>query len=211
MALMREAIPDMRTTVKAVIVEGEVAAARIVTSGTMKRPIQGLGMPLGPIELSITMLYRFVGSQIAEEWFDVDASTRWGLQQDAVKTTKSALSIGWHPDVPGLPMSPADVRRGLEAAKEKLEQAGYPTDLCLLRNEPSDFSLVEQTLRAKRYDAIVVGAGVRLPPQHHLLFEKIVNLVHAGAPQAKICFNATPLDTSDAVLRWISVSEEKPR
>ncbi len=118
--------------------------------------------------------------------------------------TKYALSIGWHPDAPGLPMTAADVRRGLEAAKERLEKLGYPTDLCLLRAEPSDMELVENTLRAKRYDAIVVGAGIRLQPQHHLLFEKIVNLVHAPAPQARICFNTTPLDTSDAVLRWIS-------
>jgi hypothetical protein len=49
-----------------------------------------------------------------------------------------------------------------------------------------------------------VGAGIRLQPHHHLLFEKIVNIVHEHAPQARICFNTTPLDTSDAVLRWIS-------
>jgi L-ascorbate metabolism protein UlaG (beta-lactamase superfamily)/predicted ester cyclase len=80
MAAMREAIPDMRVTVESVIVEGEVAAVRIVNSGTLKRPLPGLDVPLGPVQLNIIMLYRFVGAQIAEEWFDVDASTRWSAK-----------------------------------------------------------------------------------------------------------------------------------
>jgi len=36
-----------------------------------------------------------------------------------------------------------------------------------------------------------------------LLFEKLINVVHAQAPDAKICFNTTPADTSEAVRRWI--------
>ena len=49
----------------------------------------------------------------------------------------------------------------------------------------------------------VVGAGIRLQAKHHLLFETIVNLVHREAPAAAIGFNTTPLDTADAVLRFI--------
>jgi L-ascorbate metabolism protein UlaG (beta-lactamase superfamily)/predicted ester cyclase len=77
MGLMREAIPDMRIAVEAVIVEGEVAAVRIVNVGTLKQKLPGLNAPLGPITLNVTMLYRFAGAQIAEEWLDVDASTKW--------------------------------------------------------------------------------------------------------------------------------------
>jgi len=80
MAAMREAIPDMRVNVEGVIVEGEVAAVRIVNSGTLKRALPGLDVPLGPVQLNIIMLYRFVGAQIAEEWFDVDASTKWSAK-----------------------------------------------------------------------------------------------------------------------------------
>jgi hypothetical protein len=35
------------------------------------------------------------------------------------------------------------------------------------------------------------------------LFETIINLVHALAPEARICFNTTPADTAEAVQRWI--------
>jgi hypothetical protein len=36
-----------------------------------------------------------------------------------------------------------------------------------------------------------------------LLFEKLINPVHARAPNAKICFNTTPSDTVEAVQRWV--------
>jgi hypothetical protein len=35
------------------------------------------------------------------------------------------------------------------------------------------------------------------------LFEKVLNLVHALAPAARVCFNTTPADTAEAVRRWI--------
>jgi hypothetical protein len=45
------------------------------------------------------------------------------------------------------------------------------------------------------------GAGLRAP-EHLLLFEKLLNLVHARAPLAKICFNTNPADSAAAVQRW---------
>jgi hypothetical protein len=115
---------------------------------------------------------------------------------------KRALSIGWHPDVPN-PMTPDQVRSGLAAAQEKVAAAGHTLDFCFILGEPADGARIEEALRGQPYDIIVVGAGIRLQPKHHLLFEQVVNLVHRDAPRAAICFNTTPSDTSDAVLRWI--------
>jgi hypothetical protein len=36
-----------------------------------------------------------------------------------------------------------------------------------------------------------------------ILFEKLVNVVHADAPNAKIIFNTLPNDTDEAVKRWL--------
>jgi hypothetical protein len=58
-------------------------------------------------------------------------------------------------------------------------------------------------LRSSHFDCVVIGAGLRLPPERLLLFEKILNLVHVLAPAARICFNTTPADTAEAVRRWI--------
>ena len=43
---------------------------------------------------------------------------------------------------------------------------------------------------------------IGLAPPLFLLFEKLVNIVHAGAPQGKFCFNTVPADTAVAVQRW---------
>ena len=58
-------------------------------------------------------------------------------------------------------------------------------------------------LRSKRFDCVMIGAGLRRPPERLHLFEKIINLVHVLAPEARICFNTTPADTVEAVRRWI--------
>jgi ketopantoate hydroxymethyltransferase len=49
---------------------------------------------------------------------------------------------------------------------------------------------------------VLIGAGLRAAPQL-LLFEKLLNLVHEHAPRAKICFNTTPADSTEAVRRWV--------
>ena len=49
------------------------------------------------------------------------------------------------------------------------------------------------------YDCIMIGAGVRTLPEHFLLFEKLINVVHAEAPSARIAFNTKPSDTAEAV------------
>ena len=44
--------------------------------------------------------------------------------------------------------------------------------------------------------------GVRAPAQLPLL-EKVINLVHARALAAKICFNTNPADSAEAAQRWV--------
>ena len=33
--------------------------------------------------------------------------------------------------------------------------------------------------------------------------EKLLNLVHERAPHARLCFNTTPADSTEAVRRWV--------
>ncbi|HLJ62475.1 MAG TPA: hypothetical protein VKT70_00090 [Stellaceae bacterium] len=62
--------------------------------------------------------------------------------------------------------------------------------------------MLSECLTARSYDYVLIGAGLRVPPSQMLLFEKIINLVHARAPRAKICFNTNPGDSVEAVQRW---------
>jgi hypothetical protein len=50
---------------------------------------------------------------------------------------------------------------------------------------------------------VLIGAIVRTIPKNFILFDKLINVVHAHAPQAKLCFNTKPSDTAEAVQRWI--------
>jgi len=62
---------------------------------------------------------------------------------------------------------------------------------------------VQSQLKQKRWDCVMIGAGVRTVPSNFMLFEKLINVVHEHAPQAKICFNTMPNDTAAAVKRWV--------
>ena len=63
---------------------------------------------------------------------------------------------------------------------------------------------VKRRLAEGRYDCVVIGAGVRLPPGRLVLFEVLVNAIHRAAPGAAIAFNTRPEDSSAAAAaRWI--------
>ncbi len=76
-SLLRDAVPDLRLRVDSLLVEGDVVAVQLSHSGTLKRAVPGLHLPVGRFDQSIHMLYRFDGARIVEEWIDNDASTGW--------------------------------------------------------------------------------------------------------------------------------------
>lgn len=81
---------------------------------------------------------------------------------------------------------------------------GYEVQTCLVDLGETVERVVSDTLSLENFDCIMIGAGVRLLPQHTFLFEKIINAVHQKAPpSSKICFNTNPSDTVEAVLRWM--------
>lgn len=100
----------------------------------------------------------------------------------------------------------AAVRAALETDQAHLEALGYDAELCLIDfGETAETVLIRQ-LGQKSFDCIMIGAGVRLAPQNTLLLEKLVNIAHTDAPQAKLCFNTKPTDTAEAVQRWLPPS-----
>jgi hypothetical protein len=63
--------------------------------------------------------------------------------------------------------------------------------------------VVRSQLEQKRFDCILIGAGVRTNPRNFMLFENLINVVHEHAPHARLCFNTLPSDTAEAVKRWL--------
>jgi hypothetical protein len=120
---------------------------------------------------------------------------------------KTVLAIGIDPGFADLAASPQFtpelVRSYIDAQIERLRELGFEVDSCLIDLGETAEAVATMALKSRHFNCIVIGAGLRQPAQHLLLFEKIVNLVHSLAPDAKICFNTTPADTAEAVQHWI--------
>ena len=124
-------------------------------------------------------------------------------------TNKHVLLIGLRPEVLdfeaiGMPHLSADeVRSGIASSQVALRQAGYETHNALIDLGETAEAQVRSALAEREYACVVIGAGLRVPPPHLTLFEKMLNLVHELAPRSKICFNTKPTDSLDAVRRWV--------
>ena len=123
---------------------------------------------------------------------------------------KNVLLIGLDPTLidfsqPGYPpgMTAAKVFAGLKACEDELAGLGYSVEMCYTDFGETAESVVRDHLGLKRFNCIMIGAGVRAVPANFLLFEKLVNVIHEHAPQARFCFNTLPSDTAAAVQRWL--------
>ena len=122
-------------------------------------------------------------------------------------TKKTVLAIGLDPvfvDFTAIPQFTPDMFRSfIDAQLDRLRDLGFDVVSCLIDTGTTAEAVTTAALRSTRFDCVVIGAGLRLPPERLMLFEKIINLVHALAPNTRICFNTTPADTAEAVQRWI--------
>jgi hypothetical protein len=125
---------------------------------------------------------------------------------------KSVLIIGLQPKVVdfSLPefvnfpdLDAEKIQAGLDADQAELTKLGYKVEMCLTDTGETAEKVVRVCLQSKPFDCVMIGAGVRTIATHFLLFEKLINVVHERAPQAKICFNTQPSDTAEAVQRWV--------
>ena len=124
--------------------------------------------------------------------------------------SKCVLVIGLDPTLidfsqPGYApgMDAAKVLAGLSSSEAELTSLGYSAQMCLTDFGETAEAVVKSKLKEKRFDCVLIGAGVRANPSNFILFEKLLNVVHEHAPQARLCFNTLPSDTTAAVLRWL--------
>jgi hypothetical protein len=120
------------------------------------------------------------------------------------------LLVGYDPETvdfsdPSFPpgMTVEKIRAGIAATLKQMTDQGWDADVCLIRPDKTAGQTVERQLASASCDCVVIGAGVRLPPQGLALFEAVVNAVHRAAPAATIAFNTRPEDSADAVARWL--------
>jgi hypothetical protein len=98
--------------------------------------------------------------------------------------------------------TPEVVRAFIDSQFERIRVLGYEVESCLVDLGDTAENVLTQQLRKRTFDCVMIGAGLR-NPAHLPLFEKLLNVVHALAPGAKICFNSSPADSAEAVQRWV--------
>jgi hypothetical protein len=133
--------------------------------------------------------------------------------------TISAIQIGLHPDVvdfgsPEFARFPGLTREKLQAAHDgniaQLRRAAFDVDGCQVDLGETAVETVRAAVTAKRYDAVLIGAGIRLVARNTLLFEAIVNTVHKHLPAARFVFNTDAVTSPEDIRRWFGSPEPVP-
>ncbi len=123
---------------------------------------------------------------------------------------KRVVLVGFDPAAvdfsdPALPpgMTAEKIHAGVKPALDDFAGRGWHPEICFIKPDETAVPTIERCLAGDVYDCVVIGAGVRLPPNRLVLFEAVVNAVRRAAPQAAIAFNTRPEDSGAAAARWI--------
>jgi hypothetical protein len=120
---------------------------------------------------------------------------------------KNVLLIGSDPALGNYDAFPdlnaEKVLAAFQVDEEHLTSLGYDVQVCWIDHGETAEAVVKDQISNKQFHCILIGAGVRTLPSRFILFERLINVLHEQAPQAKICFNTNPSDTAEAVLRWL--------
>jgi hypothetical protein len=130
--------------------------------------------------------------------------------------TVTVIQIGLDPEVidyssPDFAQFQALSKDTLRAANHDnvagLRAAGYDVDSCLIDFGTAGADEARRWLEAKRYDAVLIGAGIRMVAGNTLLFESILNVAHATQPGCRFVFNRAVQSTPRDIHRWFPEPE----
>ncbi|CAM6114457.1 unnamed protein product [Calypogeia fissa] len=118
--------------------------------------------------------------------------------------TSSAMLIALPPELGA--SNPGQVQaltKALEALPPKMASAGIKFEFAAVKPEERALAELGRKLQSKRPDVVVIGNGIRSAMELTYFMEQIIDIVRTNAPQAKLAFNVNPVDTLDAVKRWL--------
>ncbi|WP_228812506.1 hypothetical protein [Nocardia otitidiscaviarum] len=129
--------------------------------------------------------------------------------EENVRVTDRVLSIGLHPSAVDYSRYPqiteAELTARIAAGEAALRDAGFDIVSCQVSADPGEAEVaVRRCAGDGPFRVAMIGAGVRMAPEHTLLFERLVNVTTAVAPGIRFCFNTSPETTIDALRRWVS-------
>ncbi|MFC4125484.1 hypothetical protein [Nocardia rhizosphaerae] len=129
----------------------------------------------------------------------------------AQQYSDTVLSIGLHPGAVDYRRYPqldeATLTARITAGEAALREAGFDIVTCQVPADPDAAEVVlRDCVAGREFGVAMIGAGVRMAPEHTLLFERLINVATALAPGIRFCFNTSPETTIDALRRWVRPS-----
>lgn len=124
------------------------------------------------------------------------------------------LSLGLHPSAidysrySGLDERTLTAR--IAAGEATLREEGFDIVPCQVPADPDGAERrVRECVATNPVRVVMIGAGLRMAPEHTLLFERLVNLLNELVPGIVFCFNTSPESTVDALRRWVHPSRRQ--
>ena len=105
----------------------------------------------------------------------------------------------------------AVIQAAIAASEREFIDAGYDVTMCLIALDADLEAVLIPKIRAKIWDVVVIGGGLRKPPELLELFEQVTNAVHLHAAQAAIAFNTNATDCLEAAQRWVALPDDSDR
>ncbi|MBB5085166.1 hypothetical protein [Nonomuraea endophytica] len=117
------------------------------------------------------------------------------------------LTIGLHPSAIDFTKYPhldeQTLTERIAQGEAALRAAGLDTVSCLVGADPDEAEkTVREALDGDSFGVVMIGAGVRMAPEHTILFERLTNVLVTMTPGIRFCFNTSPETTIDAIRRW---------
>ena len=122
---------------------------------------------------------------------------------------ESVLFIGIRPDAfapedlpPG--MTPEDLAVRVEAGQAAIAASGVDAAHCLTGFDADEAEAqIREHFASRAYGLAMIGGGIRLLPEHTVLFERIVNVLIDLQPGIRLSFNTGPENSLDSLRRWL--------
>ena len=115
------------------------------------------------------------------------------------------IIVGLDPKSSSLPkgVDGAQIAAALQKDFDRIRAANIQLDSVWVA--PTDIQSLNDHLKQHKYDAIVVGAGVRIQLQMGVLLEQIVEAAISSNSNIKVLFNEGADKSSDAIMRAFKV------
>jgi hypothetical protein len=98
----------------------------------------------------------------------------------------------------------ASLTARIERGNAALHDAGFDVVSRQVDTSPDAAEeLIRASFEGTSFGLAMIGGGIRMVPEHTLLFERIVNVLLTVSPGIRLCFNTALDNTVDALRRWI--------